>query len=1161
MKILWLNHFIILLILIIPNSLANDDVKTTISAVIHQESIPISESFYQKLELNKTYNITKEYAINLAGEALIEDEDLANSRRIDILDIGMFRSSYSDKSWWMIKLSSNKTSRLYAVASDDGIVSSGWDAIEDYEQRQKIHLGKISPLLNRTIAESKAETINVIIVLKDQPDLRRMVYSAETNQDQELAEALKATDNNAAEQVKIKIRKDVAALASQFNVQHGQDSVASRVEGLRGRVLNRGTIRNNIAARIAVGSLPAIASLPEVDTIEPDYPLELKLDVSAKAICATNVWPWIQGNSFTNFSNQVSVIDTGIDCSHPALSCGGSWNYYAGEYENTTGDYHGHGTHVAGIVSSANNIYRGVSPGVTLLSEKVTGIDDPSTIWSNVMSALIHSYNFGSEIATCSLGEPDSFLDYSVVDGGTDVSKTFDAYVEAGLTSTVCASNDGPNYETLTYPGDAFNVITVGAMDDNNTISRADDIVAAYSSRGMTYDGRTKPDVSAPGTNIMSCNNLWEMEDDFISHSGTSMATPHVAGMAALLVDEWARVYAGSLSGMGFMYDGPMAIRAMIYNSADETTGENSEAMNDRQTGTGYVDAYLPAYYYTDRIRAGINGNSLVWGYNLTNGGVETYDLGDVNPGETVKATIVWNRHVSITTLTPSGISDIDLYLRDDNGTSYASSLDIQTNWEKIRYTNTGTTPIRMHLDIAGFNIPTSVQTERVVCAVYKTPSRWLYFPDFTDSILNSSWRSHILIQNPTAYPARVDMLIRNRTGVAIWSGERIIMPHSEDVIRPRTLIGIDSSGSVTVRSNQSVEGVMQINRNNDDMSMAYKARISDYDLDSILGNQVISYYPDLTDSNVNSSWRSWIIIQNPGNSSSNINIQLRDRSGALRYSGNKTIPAYGVYAERPRNLLSGDFSGSAIITSYRYANVGVSQIIRNSNTMCMNYEATTGAMAQLYFPDLTDSTSAFNWRSYIVIQNTDNASTNVTIELRDRNGTLRYPIINRSISAHGVFADRPRNLLGSDFTGSAIVTSHWGPLVGSGQIIRNDNDMCMSYIASGSGEIGGNVYTSRKIPDFTDSNALKSWRSYLVIFNSLSESTTEGIELRDRSGNLLYSGHQTLPAYGASAIRPRSLKGSDCTGSAIVRPGGYLAGTRVSFQQISNNNDMCMAY
>jgi len=271
------------------------------------------------------------------------------------------------------------------------------------------------------------------------------------------------------------------------------------------------TIIDAVAAQVPVQALEKIAKRAFVKLVEPDYKVKLVLDRSVPQIQADKVWE----AGITGKDVDVAVLDTGIHDEHPSLTIEKEVDF-TGE---GTDDLHGHGTHVAGIIASTDSTYRGVAYGADLFNVKVLN-KDGSGYASDVIKGIEWSVDNGAEIISMSLG-----AEIDPCDGTDAISQAVDKAVNRGVVVVVAAGNSGPDAGTITSPGCSKKGITVGAVDDN-------DNVPSWSSRGPTDDGRVKPDLVAPGVGITS---TWLA--DFKSLSGTSMSTPHVSGVAALLLE------------------------------------------------------------------------------------------------------------------------------------------------------------------------------------------------------------------------------------------------------------------------------------------------------------------------------------------------------------------------------------------------------------------------------------------------------------------------------------------------------------------------------------------------------------------------------------------------------------------------------------------------
>lgn len=261
-----------------------------------------------------------------------------------------------------------------------------------------------------------------------------------------------------------------------------------------------------------------------IEKIWLDGRVEASLEQSIPQIGANTVWD----SGFTGKGIKVAVLDSGIDPNHPDLSgqIEESKSFVPGE---TVDDKHGHGTHVASTVlgtgAASEGKNKGVAPEARLLVGKV--LNDSG---SGLDSWIIDGMEWASDhakIVSMSLGSSEPS------DGTDPMAQAVNRLSEDKGTLFVIAAGNAGYEGAIGSPGAADAALTIGAVD------KADKI-AYFTSKGPRYgDMGLKPDLSAPGVNILAArSSLSSGSGSYRSMSGTSMATPHVAGAAALLLQK-----------------------------------------------------------------------------------------------------------------------------------------------------------------------------------------------------------------------------------------------------------------------------------------------------------------------------------------------------------------------------------------------------------------------------------------------------------------------------------------------------------------------------------------------------------------------------------------------------------------------------------------------
>jgi serine protease AprX len=371
------------------------------------------------------------------------------------------------------------------------------------------------------------------------------------------------------------------------------------------------------AGEMSATQIRSLARNPNVHRIEEDITISAQLDASRADFGverARTDFPAVTGAGV-----RVCVADTGVDPNHEQLNSKAIvWNDSTPGPSATPVDPQGHGTHVASILlgdgtGGANAAtFRGVAPGAALYAARVLdagGSGEDS--W--IIEGIEWCVDQGVDIMSMSIGTIEGS------DGLDALSIAVNNAVAAGVVAVVAAGNSGDGPESVGSPGAASGAVTVGAVAEwsappNAGAGRHSDGVylAAFSSRGPTVGGaRVKPDVAAPGVTVTAA--AAGTTATYTTMSGTSMATPFVAGTAALAIQANPAL-------------SPAGVRALIEGTAQD----RGPAGKDDDWGAGLLDAYAvvaeaagagsytPTAFPTYTRTSGTVNNNGLWTYDFT---------------------------------------------------------------------------------------------------------------------------------------------------------------------------------------------------------------------------------------------------------------------------------------------------------------------------------------------------------------------------------------------------------------------------------------------------------------------------------------------------------------------------------------------------------------
>ena len=264
----------------------------------------------------------------------------------------------------------------------------------------------------------------------------------------------------------------------------------------------------------------------------------------------------------------VGIVDSGVNSTHPLLSGTDSLgqprmvaqaNFVTTEPSNTGADVYGHGTAVAGLILGNGDVngqnYDGMAPDARYVNARVLDSTNSFNSTDQVVNGLQFALANHADVINLSLA-----VFSSQSDGLTQLDLLVDYIADTrNVLVTVADGNNGTG-QAAHSPGAADNALTMGALTAD--YSR----MAPFSDTGPTSDGRSKPDMLAPGTTISTANNNYLSGPLVTTWSGTSFAAPQAAGMAAQMIDY------GRANGLS---TDTRVLRAVMMNAADKSLDAN----------------------------------------------------------------------------------------------------------------------------------------------------------------------------------------------------------------------------------------------------------------------------------------------------------------------------------------------------------------------------------------------------------------------------------------------------------------------------------------------------------------------------------------------------------------------------------------------------------
>jgi hypothetical protein len=475
------------------------------------------------------------------------------------------------------------------------------------------------------------------------------------------------------------------------------DGVLKQLEAAGARVIRHAPAQPDKAffdawIEVDAAALERVAAIPHVvwfgyASPQPLLEDEMSAQILAGNYNASNVpqtgyVPWLASINYNGNGVSWAVIDTGVDLTHPDLAPNiiGGYSYTGCSTTNGNDSANGgHGTHVAGIIAGlaigdgsnaaadANGFRygQGVAPGTKIYSFSTVDCGapwPPAGGWQELSKRALAAGTSGAN-ASWTTGEGSAH-------GYKASERTFDAMIRDGDFDTPAAEpfifvfsagNSGPSATTLTAPKEAKNPIIVASSKNYRAGSIND--ISGFSSRGPAVDGRTLPNVAAPGETIASTRRVAGATSCgtaiagtgglYANCSGTSMAAPSVSGSSALLIEKWRAANGGATPS-------PAMVKALLVNGAidiDTTRIPNNNQGWGRVNLSNSFGLGVSSFYVdqADLIDA--------------TGSFREYVIGVPDPSKPLRVTLTWTDAPGAVNANPALVNNLDLEVIDGANT------------------------------------------------------------------------------------------------------------------------------------------------------------------------------------------------------------------------------------------------------------------------------------------------------------------------------------------------------------------------------------------------------------------------------------------------------------------------------------------------------------